>query len=143
LGRCPHPWRRYRHRDRRRHYRGAVHVGSSASLAGAGTIHADVVNDGQRRCHRRNAGRHRLRHWSGTFTIDNGAHLELGSSVAATDTVAFQASTGSLILDHSIGFAGLISGFTGNGTLAGSDQIDLTDINYTSAAFLRELRPGP
>jgi hypothetical protein len=72
---------------------------------------------------------------SGTLTIDNGAHLEFGSSVAATDNVVFQASTGSLILDHSSGFAGLISGFTGDGTLAGSDQIDLTDINYTSSAF--------
>ena len=39
-------------------------------------------------------------------------------------------------LNHSAGFAGLISDFTGDGTLAGSDQIDLKDMNYTVAFVL-------
>jgi len=32
-------------------------------------------------------------------------------------------------------------GFTGNGTLAGSDQIDLTDINYTVRCVLESFDP--
>ena len=69
---------------------------------------------------------------SGTLAISNAGHLELGSSVAASDTVLFQGSTGSLTLDQSSSFAALIQGFTGDGTQAGSDQIDLKDINYAS-----------
>ena len=34
-------------------------------------------------------------------------------------------STGSLTLDHPANFTGTISGFTGDGTLSGSDQIDV------------------
>src|SRR5262249_19799478 len=54
---------------------------------------------------------------------------------AATNNVSFQAQTGSLILDHSAGFAAAIIGFAGDGTLANSDQIDLKDINYGSSSF--------
>ena len=120
---------------------GAVHVGSSAVLMGTGTIHADLVNDGSVVVTGATLDVSGSVTGSGGFTIDNGAHLEFGSSVAATDTVVFQASTGSLILDHSSSFAGLISGFTGDGTLAGSDQIDLTDISYTSSSFSETYDP--
>src|SRR5262249_8066594 len=37
-----------------------------------------------------------------------------------------------LILDHSSSFTATIYGFCGNGTLAGSDHIDLKDINFNS-----------
>jgi hypothetical protein len=110
---------------------GAVHVGSSASIGGAGTINANLVNDGGVTA----TGTLDVNGavtGSGTFTVNTGTHLEFGSSVAASDNVSFQSATGSLILDHSSGFAALISGFSGNGMLSGSDQIDLKDINYNS-----------
>jgi len=74
------------------------------SLAVSGTIHADVVNDA--------ASLSPAERWTSQapslgpapFTIDNGAHLELGSSVAATDTWR-PGLDGIMILDHSIGFA--------------------------------------
>jgi hypothetical protein len=40
-----------------------------------------------------------------------------------------------LTLDNPSGFTGSISGFSGNGTLAGSDQIDLKGIDYNSSSF--------
>jgi hypothetical protein len=50
----------------------------------------------------------------------------------AADSVSvhFNGPTGTLILDHSIGFTGQISNLTGNGSLSGSDQIDLKDIAF-------------
>jgi hypothetical protein len=66
-------------------------------------------------------------------TIDAGATLELLGSDSGS--VTFLASTGTLRLDHSSTFTGQIIGFTGDGTLAGSDQIDLTDIDYNSLKF--------
>ena len=65
-------------------------------------------------------------------TIAAGATLQL--AVGDTSSVTFNASTGDLILDHSSLFTGQINGFTGNGTLSGSDQIDLQDVNYSSAS---------
>ena len=44
----------------------------------------------------------------------------------------FHSATGELILDHSADFTGTISGFSGDGTLTGSDLIDLRDINFSS-----------
>ena len=63
-------------------------------------------------------------------TIDAGASLELAG--ADSGSVTFKSATGELILDHSTTFSGQISNFTGDGTLSGSDQIDLKDINYNS-----------
>jgi fibronectin-binding autotransporter adhesin len=68
-------------------------------------------------------------------SIAGGGTLELSSAIASDQAVAFQGSTGSLILDAPANFAGEISGFTGNGTLSGSDQIDLKGINFNSGAF--------
>ncbi len=80
--------------------------------------------------------------WSGALSgtgaihIDNGASFELNStSAAGGQTVTFEGSTGSLTLDHPASFSGTISGFTGDGTLAGSDQIDLKGIDYNSHSF--------
>lgn len=72
---------------------------------------------------------------SGVLSIANGAALELGDFVGSTEAVTFQGSTGMLALDNASHFTGTISGFTGNGTLAGSDQIDLKNINFNSASF--------
>ncbi len=69
------------------------------------------------------------------LTIATGALLELASPVASGESVTFQGSTGSLTLDNPSSFHGTIAGFTGDGTLAGSDQIDLKGIDYQSSSF--------
>jgi hypothetical protein len=70
---------------------------------------------------------------SGVATIGIGATLELAA--ADSSTVTFQGPTGTLRLDHSSTFSGNILNFTGSGSLAGSDQIDLADIQYSSAHY--------
>ena len=67
---------------------------------------------------------------SGSATIGTGATLEL--AVADSGSVTFASSTGTLILESPSTFSGEIFNFTGNGSLSGSDQIDLTNINYNS-----------
>jgi hypothetical protein len=67
---------------------------------------------------------------SGSATIGAGATLEL--AVADSGSVTFASSTGTLILEAPSTFSGEIFNFTGNGSLSGSDQIDLTNINYNS-----------
>ena len=67
---------------------------------------------------------------SGAATI--GAHATLELAAADSASVAFAASTGMLKLDQPSTFSAEISGFTGDGTLAGSDQIDLKGINYNT-----------
>ena len=46
--------------------------------------------------------------------------------------MTFASSTGTLRLDHSSTFHGEIFKFAGNGSLSGSDHIDLRDIKYSS-----------
>jgi fibronectin-binding autotransporter adhesin len=67
-------------------------------------------------------------------TIASGSSLEISTS-ASKENITFQGSTGSLTLDHPANFTGVISGFTGDGTLSGSDHIDLKGINLNSGAF--------
>ncbi|MDR3484530.1 MAG: hypothetical protein P4M05_06435, partial [Bradyrhizobium sp.] len=64
----------------------------------------------------------------GSATIATGASLELAA--ADSGSVKFGGPTGKLILDHSSSFGGQIFNFTGNGSLSGSDQIDLKDIGF-------------
>jgi len=66
----------------------------------------------------------------GAVTIGTGATFELAAADSAS--VTFNGSTGTLILESPSTFSGKISNFTGNGTLSGSDQIDLTNINFNS-----------
>ncbi len=68
---------------------------------------------------------------SGPMTISSGQTLDI--SGAGTGPVSFTDSsgnTGELVLQHSTEFTGTITGFTGDGTLANSDLIDLQDINF-------------
>ena len=65
-----------------------------------------------------------------SVTIVGGGTFEIGS--ASADTVTFAGSTGTLKLDAPSTFSGEIFNFRGNGTLSGSDQIDLTNINFNS-----------
>jgi hypothetical protein len=67
---------------------------------------------------------------SGSATIGTGATLELAAADSAS--ITFASSTGSLRLDHSSTFTGEIFNFTGNGSLSGSDQLDLRDVHYSS-----------
>ena len=65
------------------------------------------------------------------MTISSGQTLDI--SGAGTGPVSFTDSsgnTGELVLQHSTEFTGTITGFTGDGTLANSDLIDLQDINF-------------
>ena len=66
----------------------------------------------------------------GAATIAAGATLEL--STADSASITFSASTGMLKLDSLTAFTGVIDNFTGNGSLSGSDQIDLKGINFNS-----------
>ena len=66
----------------------------------------------------------------GAVTIGTGATLELAAADSAS--VTFNGSTGTLILESPSTFSGEIFNFTGNGSLSGSDQIDLTNINFNS-----------
>jgi hypothetical protein len=68
---------------------------------------------------------------SGAATI--GAHAALEVSAADSAAVTFAASTGALQLDQPSSFTAQIYGFSGDGTLAGSDQIDLKGINFSAA----------
>ena len=61
------------------------------------------------------------------LTVLAGASLELAGATSAS--ITFATSTGMLKLDQPSTFTGEIFGFTGNGSLSGSDQIDLKGIN--------------
>jgi hypothetical protein len=63
---------------------------------------------------------------SGSLAIGIGAQLEFGSSVSSSESIVFQASTGTLKLDDPSHFAGQISG------LSGSDGIDLAGFDFAS-----------
>jgi hypothetical protein len=65
------------------------------------------------------------------LAVHAGATLELAGAVSGS--VTFISSTGTLKLDTPSTFTGQIFGFTGDGTLAGSDQIDLSNLTYNNA----------
>ena len=67
---------------------------------------------------------------SAAASIGMNATLELAD--AYSGSVTFNASTGMLKLDNPSTFTGKIFQFTGNGSLTGSDQIDLRTISYGS-----------
>jgi hypothetical protein len=67
---------------------------------------------------------------SGSATIGTGATLELAAADSAS--VTFSSSTGMLKLDSPSAFNGVIFNFAGNGSLSGSDQIDLKGMNFNA-----------
>ncbi len=67
---------------------------------------------------------------SGSTTIGVGASAEFAAGYSGS--VTFEGSTGTLRLDDAPAFNGEIFNFAGNGTLSGSDQIDLRDINFST-----------
>ena len=71
-----------------------------------------------------------------SVTIDSGAMLFIGTASATTVIFANNSTTtGELVLNDPKEFTGNIVGFTGDGTISGSDQIDLGGINYNSGSF--------
>ena len=74
-------------------------------------------------------------------TVAIGATVELNAN-SNTSTVDFQGTTGKLIVDQPSSFTGQIQGFTGDGTLSGSDQIDLSGINHDSSGFTDSYSDG-
>ena len=70
-------------------------------------------------------------------TIAEGGSAEIDG--AGTQSVTFAGITGTLRIDHALGFSGQISG------LAGADALDLADISYganTTASFLGDTSGG-
>jgi hypothetical protein len=63
--------------------------------------------------------------------VGAGAVLELPGTESGM--VTFATSTGTLKLDTPSTFTGQIAGFTGNGTISGSDQIDLVNMSYNGS----------
>jgi VCBS repeat-containing protein len=61
-----------------------------------------------------------------------GPHATLEMTAADSAPVTFATTTGMLKLDAPSAFTSQIFNFAGNGTLSGSDQIDLTNINPSS-----------
>ena len=68
-----------------------------------------------------------------SMTIGHNGTSELAAGSVAE--VTFADATGQLTLDDASNSNISISGFTGDGTLAGSDQIDLKGNDYNSSAF--------
>jgi hypothetical protein len=60
--------------------------------------------------------------------IAAGTTATFGGYVGSSETFDFQGSTGTLVLNQSVGFAGSITGLTG------SDALDLRDIAFTGAS---------
>ena len=69
-------------------------------------------------------------HVDDSITIGAGATVELAA--ADFQSVTFNASTSTLKFDAPSTFTGEIFNFGGDGTIFGSDQIDLRGINYGS-----------
>jgi hypothetical protein len=108
--------------------------GTSATLENFETIfHQDLNGDGVTGIYAAPGATLQISNLSsptGSATIGAGATLEL--TAADSSSVTFTASTGMLELDQPSTFAGTVFGFTGNGTLSGSDQIDLKGINFNT-----------
>jgi hypothetical protein len=113
---------------------GANVIANSGTLQSTGSgglmIDGDVSNSGLLWADGGNLTVHGNVSGAGSAIIDGSAVLEFTG--AASSSVIFHSATGELILDHSADFTGAISGFTGDGTLSGSDLIDLRDINFSS-----------
>ena len=84
-----------------------------------------------------------LESFESSFHQDLNGDGVIGLAVAANTTLelaapnsqnaTFESSTGTLKLDNPGTFTGQVVGFAGDGTLAGSDHIDLTNLAFSSA----------
>jgi hypothetical protein len=97
--------------------------------AGGLVINGDLANSGLLWADGGNITVHGNVSGAGSAIIDGSAVIEVTG--AESNSVTFHSATGELILDHSADFTGTIFGFTGDGTLTGSDLIDLRDISFS------------
>jgi hypothetical protein len=91
-----------------------VTVASGGHLIGAGTVVSAVVNSGTIESNTGLLDVTGAVSGTGTLKIDTGETLEVGSTVASTQTAVFASNTGTLSLDHPLDFAGSITKFTGS-----------------------------
>ena len=98
--------------------------------AGGLVINSDIANSGLLWADGGNITVHGNVSGAGSAVIDGSAVME--ATGANSNSVTFHSATGELILDHSAAFTGTIFGFSGDGTLTGSDLIDLRDISFSS-----------
>jgi len=114
----------------------SICIGSSGHFIAEGTVSAPIDNDGGIVEAYGNLMLSAAVTGAGTFQIDNGNTLELGSSVAAGTTVSFGGSTGALQLDAAAGADLNISGFTGTTPdPAHSDEIELAGAWTTTSSL--------
>jgi hypothetical protein len=67
--------------------------------------------------------------------VDSNQTLDISAASSATvDFTNTTGTTGALVLDDSKAFSGEVVGFTGDGTTANSDLIDVTDVNIADVA---------
>jgi hypothetical protein len=92
----------------------SVTVGSGAHLIGSGTVAAAVVNSGTIESNSGLLDVSGAVTGTGTLRIDAGETLEVGSTVASTQTAVFASNTGTLSLDIPLDFSGSITNFTGS-----------------------------
>ena len=79
----------------------------------------------------------------GVVGIAVAANATLELSGVHSDNVTFEGSTGTLKLDSPSTFAGEIVDFIGDGTLSGSDQVDLPNVSFSNAIqFLSSYAPS-
>jgi HPt (histidine-containing phosphotransfer) domain-containing protein len=97
----------------------SVTVGVGDHLIGSGTVASSVANSGTIESNTSLLDVTGAVTGTGTLKIDVGQTLEVGSTVASTQTAVFASTTGTLSLDEPLNFAGSITNFTG------SDQIYL------------------
>jgi autotransporter-associated beta strand protein len=72
---------------------------------------------------------------SGTVTVGSNQTLDISAASSATvDFTNTTGTTGALVLDDSKDFSGDVVGFTGDGTTANSDLIDITDVSIADVA---------
>ncbi len=79
-------------------------------------------------------GAHVTGYITGTGSIDiaDNATLEIGGTVSAGQTVTFEGVQGTLILDDSMSFKGVIVGLTANSDESLVNRVDLKDLAYMS-----------
>jgi hypothetical protein len=112
-----------------------INSGTLEATGGGGlTVHSDLANDGLLWA---NGGDLRLDgdvSGTGSVLISGNANLELGG--AFNEQIQFDDSaSGTLTLDHSIDFKGILSGFGGHDTIDLGDILAATaSLNYTSNA---------
>ena len=111
---------------------GAVTSSNSTLEALETTFNQDLNGDGTIGVPAGGSAVSSLSHATGTeaITISVGATVEVAADHAGS--VTFEGSTGMLRLDDAPAFSSEIFNFSGDGTLSGSDQIDLRDINFNS-----------